>query len=240
MCACIHTHPHTVLSIFCYMMVASIQTHQHIHARSGYFALTAMVCFSIASLGVTTDMLVEAARNTDGCLCGLTLCSVAVIMELTVGFGRPPRRLPWRWFRSHLHIANYALVVGTLSVVLGLGAFGFYIRDLVRGSPPPPPAGAPPTLTEVRWLEVRFWTLFVLLAMWIVAACLATFIGPFLATGNGYFAVWASVFFTGRAFLNVQKDIVKTLLKLEDMSKKSRSNSFSIQQLQSPTASAPN
>lgn len=34
----------------------------------------------------------------------------------------------------------------------------------------------------------------VLTVLWIVAACLVTFVGPFTSTSNGYFASWAGFF----------------------------------------------
>lgn len=208
---------------------------------AGYFALTAMVCFSIANMGVTTDMLVEAACYTEAAIYGLTLCAVIVIMELTVGFGVGQKS--WRFFRDHKTICNYGLVVATLSILLGLVTFGFHVRKSIRdfmqgplpGQPlPQTPRGTPqpPTSTKTLHLEIRFWIISIMLALWIILACLTTFVGPFLMTGNGYFAVWASTFFSGLAFMNVQKEILKVIKEFEEAQKQ--------QQLQVQQKNAPN
>ena len=131
--------------------------------KTGYFALTAMVCFSIANMGVTTDMLVEAACYTEAAIYGLTLCAVIVIMELTVGFGVGQKS--WRFFRDHKTICNYGLVVSTLSILMGLVTFGFHvhriIRDFKQGPVPaqPLPQTARGTLQPPNTLPIEIHTL---------------------------------------------------------------------------------
>ena len=173
-----------------------------------------MLCFSVANLGITADVLVDAARNADTCIFGLTLCSVVVIMEFTIGLGRPNLWIKYR------NIAYYATAMSIVSVLLGLVTFGWRLCRLVRGTEPATTSTTPPTPNEILMLEARYWSLIVLVLLWIVAACLTTFIGPFLITGNGYFAVWAAPFFSGLTFLSVQKDVLNALQKLEDASRR--------------------
>lgn len=153
------------------------------YTGNGFFALWAMMIFAIWNFGITVDDITEQAKNSDSIIYGMILGSVIAIIELTTG------PVPYQW-QSNKGIASYALAVAVISIVFGLVTMGMsrFAKDELNP-------------------KIRFWCLLVILVLWIAAACLTTFIGPFLTTGNGYFAVWGSVVFAVMAFVDTQKEL---------------------------------
>lgn len=141
-----------------------------------------MMLFSIWNLGVTMDTLAGQAQKSDSYVYAMGLGSIITIIELT--------SVPFFRWQPNYRIASYAVSVSVLGLIFGLLIAGFSL------------AGG-----DKLNAKIQFWTLAVLLVMWLVAACLTTFVGPFITTGNGYFAVWASTIFTGMAFADVQSEL---------------------------------
>lgn len=156
------------------------------HTGNGFFALWAMMLFSIWNFGVTVD-LAETVRGADSCIYGMTLASLITLIELTAGWAG----MPWKW-RPYSGISSYCLAVSVVGLLFGLTTA---ILAKVQGGG-----------KQLSPL-IRFWFVVVLSVMWIVAACLSTFIGPFLTTGNGYFAVWGAVLFCGLSFSTIQEEM---------------------------------
>lgn len=151
---------------------------------NGFFALWAMMLFSIWNLGVTANSIADQAKNSDTWVHAMSLASIVTIIELTAGY-------VWR-LHPYKGISSYGLAVATISLVFGLVVVVFSLIGNENTKLDP---------------KIRMYTLVGLLVLWIVAACLTTFIGPFLNTGNGYFAVWGSVIAAGMAFVNVQGEV---------------------------------
>lgn len=156
----------------------------YVHTGNGFFALWAMMLFSIWNFGFTFEDLTKNAKDTDSCIYGLMLASIIVTIALSSG---------WK-YGTYRGIAGFALSVCVFSMLFGLATV--YFAKFSRGGARLDP-------------KIKFWCIAVLLVLWILAACLTTFVGPFLTTGNGYFSVWASVVFSGLAFVEAQKESCK-------------------------------
>mmetsp|Transcript_18609 Transcript_18609/g.46168 ORF Transcript_18609/g.46168 Transcript_18609/m.46168 type:complete len:414 (-) Transcript_18609:371-1612(-) len=152
---------------------------------NGFFALWAMMIFSIWNMGVTADTITSQAKKSEPWIYAMTLGSIITIIELTA-------RYTWR-FQSQTQkgISGYGLSVAVVSIVFGLVIFTFTMIG-----------------NEDRKLDpkIRLWTVSILIVLWLVAACLTTFIGPFTVTGNGYFAVWGCTIAAGLAFASIQSE----------------------------------
>lgn len=156
--------------------------YYNLNHKTGFFALWAMMIFAIWNFGVSIDDVKDQAKKSESIIYAMILGSVIAIIELTTG------PLPFQ-NRSNKGIASYTLAVAVIAIVFGLVTVGIsrFGKDKIDA-------------------EIRFWCLLLILVLWIVAACLTTFVGPFLTTGNGYFAVWGSAVFAGMAFVETQKE----------------------------------
>jgi hypothetical protein len=177
-----------ILNAFLFLWAAvgwAIFTFDGMFAQTGngFFALWAMVLFSIWNLGVTKDTILDASKKSDMWINIMSFGSIITIAGLTAGGG-------WQ-YQPNKGVASYALSVAVISLVFGIvvRAFSMFLDDDKQLDP-----------------RIRMYTLAALLLLWIVAACLTTFIGPFLTTSNGYFAVWASVIATGMALTGAQSE----------------------------------
>lgn len=149
---------------------------------NGFFALWVMMLSSIWNLGVTADSITEQAKKSDTWIHALSLGSLVTIIELSTYLTG--------LFPMHKGPSGYGLFVSVTSLIFGLVVV---IMSMV----------APGKLDA----KIKMYTLAGLLVLWIVAACLTTFVGPFLITGNGYFAVWGSVAFAGMALSGAQGEM---------------------------------
>eukprot|EP00536_Pseudo-nitzschia_multiseries_P000421 jgi/Psemu1/321595/estExt_fgenesh1_pg.C_50059 len=156
-------------------------------AGNGYFALCAMFLCAMGNSGLTIDRVRQEAKKADFFVHCLTPTSVIVVIELTLG-------VPWgEWNnRSHSEIATYALVVSVLTLCYGLvtAVLAWYWNNFRLGA------------------TIRLVLTIVFLVLWIVAAAMTTFVGPFRTTGNGYFCVWACVLFTVCSFVTIKREIL--------------------------------
>ena len=151
-----------------------------------------MLFFGLGNCGVTTDTLAEELENADSYIYGLVLASAIVLVELTTD--SVVRTRGWA-FRANAGVSTYALVVAVLSLVLGL-----VVAALSRFAPDNKYKKA---LSDPK---TRMGCSGVFVVLWIVAASLTTFIGPFLVTGNGYFAVWAATICAASAFFDAKSE----------------------------------
>lgn len=135
-------------------------------------------------MGLTADAIASQAKKSEPWIHLVTFGSIVTIIELTA-------RYSWR-FHPNKGIASYGLSVAVVSIVFGLVIAVFSMIG-----------------NEDRKLDpkIRMWVLVVLLVLWLLTACLTTFIGPFTITGNGYFAVWGCTIALGLAFANVQSEM---------------------------------
>jgi len=131
---------------------------------NGYFASWATVVTAAMALGFTASAFQTSVKGL-GALMGLLASSIIVIIALIdwVGGGL---------FRGE---SIYAMVVACITVLLVLVHI---YKEKKEGDGD---GGG----------MVMFGVLAFFAALWVVMACLVTFRGPFIATGNGYFASWA-------------------------------------------------
>ena len=124
-----------------------------------------MVVCSAAALGLSANTFTSSIQGL-GALVGLLAASVVVIIAIAPTLGKNE---PYR--NASIYTISVASV--TLAVILIHLA-----REKKLG-------------TEKSGGIVAFITLAFFAILWLVLAGLTTFRGPFLTTGNGYFAAWA-------------------------------------------------
>jgi len=130
---------------------------------NGYFGSWAMAIFSMMGVGITADELKKSDPGTGGSMLGLGASSIVVIIASSIAIRDDTL------YRNEL---IYALCVSSITLLF---VGGLWFKD--RGS-----EGGKDIM------KFSFLAFFALL--WIVEACLVTFRGPFLLTGNGYFGSW--------------------------------------------------
>ena len=150
----------------------------------GFFALWAMMLFSVWNLGVDTKSLVED-NNSDSCIYGMALTSLVALIELSVALSNTNFMA-----NNIVGCAAFGLFVAIGALIYGL--FVFYVLKFTSKS---------------MDLQIQFWMVLAFLLLWSLAACLTTFVGPFLNTRNGYFAVWGSVAFAALAFKETRNEM---------------------------------
>merc|ERR1712238_343490 len=91
-------------------------------------------------------------------------------------------------------ISIYVIILSVFSILYSVFTAGYsrLTSDNVRFDP-----------------KKRFIFITVFAILWIVAACLCTFNGPFTFTGNGYFAAWGSVVCTIFAIIDTRQEIAR-------------------------------
>lgn len=127
-------------------------------ALQGYFASWVAVSAAAMALGFTASAFQTSVKGL-GALMGLLASSIIVIIAL----------IDWVGHADFLAESIYAMVVACITVLLVL--FHIYIKGNGGGD------------GMFMFLVLAFFAL-----LWLVLACLVTFRGPFIATGNGYFA----------------------------------------------------
>ena len=133
---------------------------------NGYFGSWGMVVFATMGLGVSVAQAKEASHGVTGPLFSLFATSIIVVVAIsTEGLGSD---------NQQKGESIYALVVACLSIFLALGLIKKV--DLDNGQAD----------------MLAFGVLACFAILWIVAASLVTFKGPFTLTGNGYFASWGA------------------------------------------------
>ncbi|KAG7362055.1 hypothetical protein IV203_025721 [Nitzschia inconspicua] len=129
---------------------------------NGYFAVWGMVIFAVQHCGAT-QQLKQGVQNLSS-LAGLGLAAIVMIIAVSFEVNG--------FFRSN---SIYTMILSCFTVVL---VAGIMYAEQKEGMDFP--------------VMYQFYTLIIWSILWIVAACLVTFNGPFVLTGNGYFTAWAA------------------------------------------------
>jgi len=158
---------------------------------NGYFAAWACVVTSAMAMGFTADALKDSVKDL-GSLMGLCASSVVLIFALIqfVGSGAPD---------SIRGESIYAMSVACLTVVLVFGLM--YFQKQPHGN-----SSDSEYRDHSKEGMVRFGFLSFFALLWLVLACLVTFSGPFVTTGNGYFASWGGAACACLAAFNSKKE----------------------------------
>lgn len=131
---------------------------------NGYFASWVMVACSAAALGLSANTFKSSVQGV-GALVGLLAASIVVIIAISPHVGKNSL------YRNH-SIYTISVASVTLAVILV-----HMYKEHKLGH-------------EKSGGIVALITLVFFAILWLVVAGLTTFRGPFLTTGNGYFAVW--------------------------------------------------
>jgi len=133
---------------------------------NGYFAAWGCVAASAIAMGFTGDAFRSRIEGL-GLLLGLCVSAAIVVIALIDYVGSDG---------SSRNESIYAMIVSIFTIIFVVG--GIYYERKLSQEPP-------------KWiLRVKFGILAFLALLWLVLACLVTFRGPFVTTGNGYFASW--------------------------------------------------
>ena len=128
---------------------------------NGYFSAWAIVYGCAMGMDVTSEVRASTAKERDS-LMSLLVSSLVLILASIA----PVRD------KIDSGAAIFALVLGCVTLVFILIVM---VLDKMN--------------TPMSCIDQQF-TLVTLTICWIIMACLVTFRGPFLITGNGYFASW--------------------------------------------------
>lgn len=127
---------------------------------NGYFSSWLGVACATVGIGITPEAMKSQASNL-GYLNGVWVASIILICAVPSYIGQG---------KDYHGESVYALVVGVLSLVcvMMLSVYPDLLGSSMRFQP------------------------FIMFAIanWVVMACIVTFRGPFIDTGNGYFSVW--------------------------------------------------
>lgn len=129
---------------------------------NGYFSSWAMAVFSVQGAGISSAAMKKGITTMSSEL-GLFTSAVIVLVSC----------IDWVSNSGEYKGESiYALVLSAVTIVLIL-----IFLCMERGN-----RGDP---SRFKWIILACFA-----AMWIVEACLVTFRGPFVVTGNGYFGSW--------------------------------------------------
>jgi len=131
---------------------------------NGYFAAWSCVAASSMAMGITADAFKDKIKGL-GSLMGLVASSIILILASMEHVGGNDRGA-----------AVYAIVLSCFTVVLVVGMIALKKRGYDGGN-------------QIDYY--KFIGLCIFSFLWFVCACHATFHGPFVTTGNGYFSAWA-------------------------------------------------
>jgi hypothetical protein len=127
---------------------------------NGYFAAWGLVVASMIGVGVTGSEA-KSVVGRMGALLGLGASSIVVVIAIIPKLSNQADSL----YRNG---EIYAMTVACCSIVVVI-----VYQKFIKGG------------GMVKFLVLAFFAI-----LWIVLACIVTFNGPFLTTGNGYFGSW--------------------------------------------------
>ena len=143
---------------------------------NGYFASWALAIFSTMSMGITKSKMPENFRKAyaeTNVILGLGACSVVTMIACIP-------QMDSQYRGENL----FALIISILTILV----VATFVYAKMKEN------------LQIQQFEVPALMVFAIL--WILAACMTTFRGPFLTTGNGYFAVWAGSVLAVKAALS--------------------------------------
>ena len=163
-----------------WFLTASILTFSgpFLVTSNGYFASWIGVACATVSIGITPEAMKSQASSL-GYLNGVWVASIILICAVPSYIGKG---------KDYHGESVYALIVGVLSLFCVM-MLSFY-PDLLGSS-------------------IRFQSFIMFsIANWVVMACIVTFRGPFIDTGNGYFSVWVGAILCCMAAAQHQQQVV--------------------------------
>ncbi|GFH59627.1 hypothetical protein CTEN210_16103 [Chaetoceros tenuissimus] len=152
-----------------------------IETSNGYFASWGMVIFAAMAMGYANIPLNDNLRRaTEGqnLLLGLGACAIVCIVACVPYFDEYK-------FKAQGE-AIFAIIVSIMTVLLVAN----FVYAKYQGN--------------TAMLQYEFPTLGVFALMWVLAAAMTTFRGPFSTTGNGYFAMWAGAVLAVKAAIRAK------------------------------------
>lgn len=152
-----------------------------IETSNGYFASWGMVIFAAMAMGYANIPLNDNLRRaTEGqnLLLGLGACAIVCIVACVPYFDEYK-------FKAQGE-AIFAIIISIMTVLL--------VANFVYGK----------YKGNAAMLQYEFPTLGVFALMWVLAAAMTTFRGPFSTTGNGYFAMWAGAVLAVKAAIRAK------------------------------------
>jgi hypothetical protein len=149
-----------------------------------------MLLFAFGTCGMTYQWLTkELTHNSTIFMYGLTISSIMVIIALTTDQCNTYNN-NWE-YHAYKQIAIYTLVVCIISILYGIAVV--VLSKLPSGN-------------FQFGHKQRLVCTTILIILWIITACLTTFVGPFaLKVDNGYISVWSSVTFSVLYLINTNK-----------------------------------
>jgi len=148
---------------------------------NGYFASWALAVFSTMCIGLSKLKMPENFRRAYAgmnVILGLGACAVVTMIACIPEFSR--------YYFQFKGETVFALIVSILTI--------FVVANFVY-------AKMKENL-QIQQFEVP--TFMVLAMLWMLAACMTTFRGPFTLTGNGYFAVWGGAVLAVKAAMSAK------------------------------------
>jgi hypothetical protein len=143
---------------------------------NGYFCSWAIVIFSFLSIGISLDKIRSTVEENANPLIGLGFCGFLVSLSIIPYLGTA---FYWE--------SIFGLIVALLTILLvGYSLYKYQ--------------------TSARLPNSAFNILLLSAILWIFTAGITTFRGPFLVTGNGYFASWGGAILSVIACKEVYQD----------------------------------
>jgi len=197
---------------------------------NGYFAAWATVAVSAMAMGFTADAFKDKVKGL-GSLMGLCACSCIMIFADMgyVGSSAPAVTRSASIYAMVISCITIVLVLGILYVTKNAAMNGHsgsgnsnssggpddhivvnrrMISNTTDGSSRENNQNNLDENEQLKGIDMmKFIVLSVLTVLWLVLACLVTFSGPFVTTGNGYFSAWAGCACVSFATFNAKKEI---------------------------------
>lgn len=137
---------------------------------NGYFCIWLMCISSFLALGISYDTVRNKVAENASPLKGLGLCSLLAVLAT----------FPYLGLEDYYWESMFTFVISILTVIVVLQFLYKHQKDSTLPG-------------------LAYQTLLLLAILWCFTAGVATTRGPFLVTGNGYFASWGGAIFSAIA-----------------------------------------